>query len=245
MKKLTLLAVATTMMLSSCMDKAEIQRLERKRFVQDSVQHRIDSLKTTDMHLSFMGIVIGESADSVTKAIEDGTLNVQEQDAEAYVGTVRIPYTYGYHNESSSIVEAFFRIYTANSLVASIELKFSNRNAYYFFQDTYRERYYDRRLVDEFYDFWRFKGKHIDLSEHRNEDNTRYYTVEYVDSTLHKIVMDRELEYEVEREYQESLKEDSAKKVMEEKHNRLKSNIWKEKSNSQKWLLGAHNFVEI
>ena len=84
MKKLTLLAVATTMMLSSCMDKAEIQRLERKRFVQDSVQHRIDSLKTTDMHLSFMGIVIGESADSVTKAIEDGmippTINLDEPD---------------------------------------------------------------------------------------------------------------------------------------------------------------------
>lgn len=225
MKKLTLLAVAAAMMLASCMDKSEKQRLERDRIVKDSVQHRIDSLRKTNVELSFMGIRIGDSADSITKAIENGTLKIDEQDGEAYVGTVRIPYTYGYHNESSSSVNAFFRIYTSDSRVASIELKFDDAFAYEFFRDTYRERYYDRRYVDEYYDFWGFKGKHIDLSEKRNEDDTKYYTVEYVDSVLHKAVMERELEYEMEREYQSSLKEDSAKKAMEEKQNRLKSNI--------------------
>lgn len=148
---------------SSCNQKKSDWELK-----QEQLKNRVDSLRNTDVTLSFMGIDIGGNIDKIEEAIKEEKIRIDSCSNGIYIGKVSVPYikdtiTYNFL--------ALMRIGTLNNKVASIELVFKNSEAFDFFKETFNERYYD---IDEYYSlddyhrkhcFWSFKEQTVRLDK--------------------------------------------------------------------------------
>ena len=135
-----------------------------------------DSLKNTDVKLSFMGIEVGGSIDKIEEAIKKEKVSIDSCGNGIYYGKVSFPCI---HDTTTYYIGGFMRIRTVNNRVASIDLYFSDINVYDFFIDTFNERYYDTgvyhwREPDPYRDIycyiWSFKEQNVKVDRETHKE---------------------------------------------------------------------------
>lgn len=168
--KNTLYILCLLLYISSCNNTSPY---EKKRA---EINHIIDSLRNTEIRLSFMGIEIGGDINLIDSAVAKGKINIDSCQNGIYIGFVTVPCI---EDTVSFEAEAIMRIATINRKIASIELFFKNTNVFDFYVNTYNERYYDQheaRLysnslsTDMDYCSWWFKNQFIIVGKNKHQE---------------------------------------------------------------------------
>lgn len=150
--------------------------------------HKRDSLRETDIRLSFMGMELGEDISLIDSAVTKEKIFIDSCLNGIYIGHVTVPCV---KDTTSFDAEAIMRIVSVQNKIASIELFFKNRNVFDFFVDTYNERYYNQyeeKLYSmssdmDYYSWW-FKNQYLSVRKEKHEE-LGYGVVGY-DKEAHK-----------------------------------------------------------
>ena len=204
---------------------------------QELLLHKRDSLKNTDVTLSFMGIDIGGSVDKISEAIKQEKIKIDSCADGIYIGTVVVPCI---KDTTTFDLTALMRIGTLKNKVASIELVFKSDMAFDFFNNTFNERYYESDFSE-----WYFKEQTLSINkkthkeirdvvvgrqsgknvwEPREVDIVDAISVEYIHNDLDKqlqsiISREKNLKERIENEKKELLdkeRKDKADKIEKE-----------------------------
>lgn len=160
----------------ACKDKYTIER-EKKEAV---LKHKRDSLRNTDVQLSFMNIKVGGTINQINQAISQDKILIDSCINGIYIGSVAVPIMKDTTTFNSN---AILRIGTVDSKVASIELYFPSKNSFYaeatfkFFVNTFCERYLDENEEkamsigsdwDRYY--WHFKNQSLSVIKESHKE---------------------------------------------------------------------------
>lgn len=160
----------------ACKNKYAIERENEEA----ALKQKHDSLRNTDVQLSFMNIKVGGSTTLIDSAIAQGKIQIDSIVNGIYVGSVSVPIV---KDTTTFKSNAVMRIGTIKEKVASIELYFKSKNSVYteytfeFFVKTFCERYYDQhkeKLMsasgnwDHYY--WIFKNQILSVDKETHKE---------------------------------------------------------------------------